>query len=138
MPTAAEKEIAIVTADELLELAEWEKKFAIAKQRASEAEGELKVRRQALAEKVLGIKSLDELKLMAPERVIQVMTRRFENGHWKPTRNAPEFKFKNTQHGRYPAWSQLFTEQMGETAAARIRMDTPITWSYSVDVTIPA
>jgi hypothetical protein len=128
----------LVTKDELLELAEWERKFADAKKKASFAESEVKFRRLKLAEKVLGIKSEDDLKALSPEQVEKKLAKRLEAGEWRPTQNAPEFSFVKTNQGRYPSWSQLFIEEMGETAAARIRTETPLSYSYSVDVAVPA
>jgi hypothetical protein len=135
MTTAALKlEIALVTKDELAELAEWERKYADAKKKASLAEKELEFRRQALAEKVLGVKSKDELKLLSPEQVQKRYAKRWENGDWKAERGAPEFAFAKTSSGRYPAWRQLFIDELGETAAARIATETPMTYSYAVEV----
>jgi len=49
MPTAATKTTSLVSKDELLELADWERKYADAKKKASAAEKELSFRRIALA-----------------------------------------------------------------------------------------
>ncbi len=136
--TATKTAPAIVTKDELLELAEWERKYADAKKKVSAAEKELAFRRVALAEKVLGIKSADELKRLAPDKVQKLYAQRLTAGDWKPERGAPVFAFAKTNEGRYPAWSQLFVEEMGETAAARIRTETPLTYSYAVEVAVPA
>lgn len=138
MPTAATKATLVVTTDELLELADWERKYADAKKKASAAEKELAFRRQALAEKVLGVNSADELKHLTPDQVERRFQKRFEAGDWKPERGAPEFSFLKTNQGRYPSWSQLYVEELGETAAARIRAETPITYSYAVEVAVPA
>lgn len=134
MPTAAAKEIAIVTKDELLELASWERKYADAKKKASSAEKELDFRRQSLAEKVLGVKSEDELKELSPSQVVNLLAKRLAAGNWKSERGAPAFSFSKTNEGRYPSWSKLFIEEKGETAAAKIRADTPLKYSYCVEV----
>ena len=134
MPTAAAKQTALVTCDELLELADWEKKYADAKKKVTQAETELKFRRQQLAEKVLGVKSSDELKQLSPKEVEKLFAKRLTAGDWKPERGAPVFVFRKTSEGRYPAWSQLFTEKLGETLAAEIRSNTPPTYSYAVEV----
>lgn len=134
MSATATKQTLIVTKDELTELAEWERKFSKAKKKASEAEKELNFRRQSLAEKVLGLKSSDELKKMAPEKVQKLLAQRFEDGDWKSERDAPDFSFSKTSQGCYPSWSQLYIEELGETAAAAIRANTPITYSYCVEV----
>lgn len=135
MPTAAPKlEAALVTKDELSELAEWERKYADAKKKASLAEKELEFRRQSLAEKVLGVKSKDELKLLSPEQIQKLFTKRWESGIWKAERGAPEFHFSKTSSGKYPAWRALFIDELGETAAARIATETPTTYSYAVEV----
>lgn len=137
MPTAAAKQTALVTKDELLELAEWERKSADAKKKASAAEKELKFRRLALAEKVLGVKSEDDLKALTPAQVESRSTKRFDAGDWKTERSAPAFAFLKTNEGRYPSWSQLYIGQMGETAAARVRAETPVSYSYCVEVALP-
>jgi hypothetical protein len=125
---------ALVTKDELHELADWERKYSDAKKKASAAEKELNFRRQQLAEKVLGLKSTDELKKLPPEKISRIQTRRLEAGEWKPERGAPEFTFSKTSEGRYPSWKQLYIDELGETAAARIAAETPIVYSYCVEV----
>jgi hypothetical protein len=134
MPSTATKATLVVTKDELLELADWERKYADAKKKAAAAEKEVKFRRLQLAEKVLGIKTEDELKALPPEKVEKIFARRLEAGDWKPERGAPEFAFKKTSQGSYPAWSKLFAAELGETAAARISTETPVVYSYSVEV----
>jgi hypothetical protein len=127
-------ETAIVTKDELTELADWERKYAEAEKKVSAAKKELAFRRIQLAEKVLGVKSADELKRLSPEQIKKLQTKRLAAGDWKPERSAPEFSFLETNKGRYPAWSQLYVEKLGETAAAQVRAETPMTYSYSVEV----
>lgn len=134
MTTAATKQTALVTKDELFELAEWERKCADAKKKSSAAEKELKFRRMALAEKVLGVKSEDELKALPPEKVQKLYAQRLTSGDWKPERGAPVFVFSKTHEGRYPAWQKLYIQEMGETAAARISAETDPTYSYRVEV----
>jgi hypothetical protein len=125
---------AVVTKDELSEIAEWERKCADAKKKVSAAEKELAFRRQGLAEKVLGLKSSDELKRLAPDKLQKLQARRLEAGDWKPERGSPEFSFSKTSEGRYPSWKQKYIDKLGETAAAGISADTPITYSYCVEV----
>jgi hypothetical protein len=136
MTTAAAKETLLVTNLELLELADWERKFADAKKRASAAEKELAFRRLSLAEKVLGVKSADELKKLSPREVEKRHASRLERGDWKPERGAPAFTFAKTSEGRYPSWSQIYADEFGETAAAEIRSKTAITYSYAVEVAL--
>jgi len=137
MSTAAVKETAIVTKDELLQLAEWERKYADAKKKATAAEKELNFRRQSLAEKVLGVKSSDELKQLSPKQAENRSAARLSAGDWKPERGAPAFFFSKTNQGCYPSWSALYVEEFGETRAAEIRARTPITYSYCVEVASP-
>ncbi len=135
MPTAAAKlETVLVTKDELAELGEWERKYAKANKEKAAAEKAVKFRRLALAEKVLGIKSEEDLKELSPEQLAKRFTKRWEAGEWKAERGAPEFAFSKTSSGRYPAWRALFVDELGETAAARISAETPISWSYCVEV----
>ncbi len=128
------KEVLIVTKDELLALAESERKYAEAKKKVSAIEKDLEFQRMQLAEKTLGVKSKDELKQLSPEEVQKLFTKRWERGDWKTSAGAPEFQFVKTSQGRYPAWRDLFIAELGETAAARISADTEITWSYAVSV----
>jgi len=137
MSTAAVKQTALVTKDELLELADWERKCADAKKRVGAAEKELNFRRQSLAEKVLGLKSADELKKLSPVKVAKLQAERLAAGDWKPERGAPDFMFSKTSQGQYPSWKQIYIAELGETAAAGIAADTPITYSYCVEV-VPA
>lgn len=138
MTTAAAKLApVVVTKDELLELAEWERKHDDAKKKVSAAEKELKFRRQSLAEKVLGVKSEQELKELSPDQVQRRQAKRLEFGEWRVERGAPAFAFSKSSEGRYPSWSQLYIDEMGETAAARIRANTPVSYSYCVEVTLP-
>lgn len=132
--TAAKLAPALVTTDELLELAEWERKHSDAKKKVSTAEKELEFRRMQLAEKVLGVKSKDELKELSPKEVDRLGAKRFEHGDWKPERGAPVFSFSKTSSGRYPAWRALFVAELGETAAAQISLETPLQFSYCVEV----
>ena len=135
MTTAAAKlETVLVTKDELLEIAEWERKFADAKKKQAAAEKEVKFRRLQLAEKVLGVKTEDELKTLTPDQVNRRLAKRLKAGEWRPAQNAPEFTFSKTHQGCYPSWLDLYTAEMGETAAARIKAETPIVYSYAVEV----
>jgi hypothetical protein len=137
MPTAAAKQTALVTKDELLEIADWERKYAKAKKAESFVEKEVKFRRLQLAEKVLGIKTEDELKALTPDQVNKLSVKRLEAGDWALGKGAPVFGFKKTHQGAYPSWLDLYTEEMGETAAARIKAETPIVYSYAVEVSTP-
>lgn len=136
MATAAKLEAALVTKDELLELAELERKHADAKKKVSAVEKDLEFRRQSLAEKVLGVKSKDELKRLSPEQVLKLYQRRWEREDWRAERGAPEFVFVKTSQGRYPAWREVFIGELGETAATRISAETPTTYSYAVEVSL--
>lgn len=138
MPTAAKETVAaLVTTAELLELADWERKYAEAKRKESAAEKELAFRRQSLAEKVLGVKSKDELKKLTPRQVENLFNKRLDAGDWKPERGCPDFTFVKTSQGSYPAWKQLYIDEFGETRANQIAAETPITYSYAVEVSAP-
>jgi hypothetical protein len=133
----ATKQTFVVTKDELVEIADWERKYADAKKKVSAAEKQLAFLRQSLAEKVLGLKSAEELKELSPAQVQKLYDKRLAAGDWKPERGAPEFIFLKTNEGRYPSWSQLYVEELGETAAARVRSETPLKYSYAVEVALP-
>lgn len=127
----------VVTADELNEIAGWERKYAEAKKKASAAEKELNFQRIRLAQKVLGVKTSEELKRLSPAQVEKLQRKRLADGDWRPERNAPEFSFVKTNEGCYPAWSQLFADEICEPAAQQIRANTPVTYSYCVEVSLP-
>jgi hypothetical protein len=134
MRSTATKQTVIVTKDELAEIAEWESALAKAKKKVSDAEKEVRFRRIQLAEKVLGVNSEDELKELAPSQVLSRYHKRLDAGDWKLERGAPSFAFSKTNEGRYPSWGKLFIDEMGETAAAKIKAETPLTYSYCVEV----
>ena len=126
----------LVTKNELTELADWERKFAKAKKDQAAAEKQVKYLRIALAEKVLGVKTEDELKNLTPVQVQNRYTKRLEAGDWELGRGAPEFSFVKTNSGSYPSWAQLFKARLGESEAARISAETPTTYSYCVEVSL--
>lgn len=130
MPSLAKT--AVVTAGELYELAEWERKCADAKREVAQAEKELSLRRLELAASVLGIETAEDLKRTSPEEIERRFSKRLEQGKWRLERGAPLFSFSKSNEGRYPSWAQLYSDEMGETAAARVRAGTPVTYSYRV------
>ncbi len=138
--TAAQtaKQILIVTKDELAAIRDSEQRFAHAKKKAADAEREVKLLRLALAEKVLGIKTEDDLKALSPVQVAKLYAKRLAEGDWKPERGAPVFAFSKTNQGRYPAWAQLYASELGEVAAEKIKSQTDVSYSYSVEVAQPA
>jgi hypothetical protein len=136
MSPTAEKICVVVTKAELLELAEWETKYAAANKKVAEAKKEVEFRRQALAEKVLGVKSSDELKQLDPAKLQKLQLKRYTDGEWKVERNAPLFVFTKTSSGQYPAWKQIYTNEHGETAANQIAAEAPLVYSYKVEVVV--
>jgi hypothetical protein len=136
MTVTAIKQTALVTKDELVELADWERKYSKAKKTQAAADKAVKFRRLALAEKVLGVKTEDELKKLTPEKVQKLTINRLEEGDWNLQKGAPIFAFKKTHQGSYPSWLNLYIAEKGQTAADRISAETPLTYSYSVEVTI--
>lgn len=141
MPTAAAKpakESLLVTSDELVAIRDAEKKFSDAKKKLADAEREVKLLRLTLAEKVLGIKTEDELKMLSPVHVAKLYAKRLENGDWKPQRNTPAFAFSKTNEGRYPAWAKLYALELGEVRANQVKAETDLTYSYCVEVAQPA
>lgn len=123
-----------VTRAELLELKAAEEAYAKASKALTEAENAVKPLRLALAEKVLGIKTADELKAMAPETVAARMVKRSRIGLWAKNSNAPRFEFVKTSQGRYPSWRAEFIAIRGEVAAENITRLTPTIYGYKVDV----
>lgn len=130
-------ETAIVTKAELVELREWEADFAKYKKKASEAEKQVDVLRLALAQKVLGVESEDELKLLSLEKVQKLYAKRHADGRWELGKGAPVFAFDQVSKGRYPAWKKLFSAKLGALAALQAVTETPETYSYRVEVAQP-
>ena len=128
---------AIVTKEELLELADAERKHADAKKKESAAKKQVEFQRQRLAEKVLGVKSSDELKELTPKQVENRYANRIEAGEWKLEKGAPSFNFVKTNQGSYPSWKALYVEAFSESEADEIAAETPITYSYAVEVSVP-
>lgn len=133
--TTATKETLVVTKRDLAALADLEQRYSRDKRDLAALEKEVQLARLALAEKVLGVNSADELKELSPEQVQKRYAKRLCNGDWRPASNAPGFVFRKTNEGRYPAWARLFIDELGETTAARIKAETPVTYSYCVEVT---
>jgi hypothetical protein len=125
----------VVSRDELLELADLETRYAAATKAVSEVERALKAARLGLAEKVLG-EAAKDLRLMDPEHLEKLTAERARRGFWKCSRNTPPFLFLKTSSGRHPAWRQIYVEMNGEAAAEKITAETPIFYSYRVDVAI--
>lgn len=140
MSTAAQtaREVAVVTKLELLELAEAEKAYANAKAKVTATENDVKLRRLQLAEKVLGIKTEDDLKMLDPKAVEKKLQRRLEAGDWTLGKGAPEFCFVQISKGRYPAWRQVYAAEHGESEATRITNETDYQYSYKIAVAVPA
>jgi hypothetical protein len=136
MSPTAEKVCVVVTKAELLELAEWETKYAERNKKVAEAKKEVEFRRQALAEKVLGVKSSEELKQIDPAKLAKLQAKRLVEGDWKVERGAPLFVFAKTSSGQYPAWKQIYTNEHGETAANKIAAEAPLVYSYKVEVVV--
>lgn len=136
MPTTAAtaREVSIVSKDDLAEISKLESDYAKAKAKIASVEKDIKLARISLAEKVLGLKSEDDLKELTPAQVDKLFEKRRQAGDWKLERGAPEFAFVKTSQGRYPAWAQLFKQEVGDTAAARIIAETPERYSYRVEV----
>jgi len=133
--TLAASATEVVSRDELIELADLETRYAAATKAVSEVERALKAARLSLAEKVLG-EAAEDLRLMDPEHLENLMAERARRGLWKCSRNTPPFLFLKTSSGRYPAWRQIYVEMNGEAAAEKITAETPIFYSYRVDVAI--
>lgn len=130
-------ETAIVTKTELLELREWEEDLAKYKKKASEAEKQVELRREILVEKVLGLQSKDELKVLPLEKVQKIFAKRQAAGLWELQKGAPVFAFELTSARQYPAWKELYIMERGEAAANQRAAETPHTFSYRIEIAQP-
>lgn len=125
---------ALVTKEELEEIRAAEQAHTDAADKAKLAETKVKALRISLAEKVLGIRSSDELKALPPEKVQKLYAERHAAGLWKLQRGAPVFAFGKTSQGRYPEWKKLYLGELGESAANARIAETDPTYSYKVEV----
>lgn len=127
-------EAIMVTRSELVTLRDAEQEYARAVRRVNEAEQHVKPLRLALAEKVLGIKTSDELKALPPEDIEKLMAKRLREGLWEAVRGAPRFKFVKVSSGRYPAWKAEFVAVCGEVKAETITAASPSVYSYRIEI----
>lgn len=134
MPRVAKKPAQIVTAAELLELADLEEQYAELCRTQADIERKTKAARLSLAQKVLGVESAEQFKALDPETLERLMIVRQEKGFWKIERRAPPFLFVKTSAGRYPAWRDEFIKLASEAEAEKITAETDKTYSYRVDV----
>ena len=72
----------LVTKAELSELGILEREFSLVRKRHDDLERRTKAARLALAQKVLGVKSADELSKLDPEMLESLMAAREEKGYW--------------------------------------------------------
>lgn len=135
MPKTA-LETQIVTEAELLELAELEKHYAEAKKLQSACERKTKAARLSLACKVLGIKTADEFSALDPGKVEALMAERAGLKFWKAERKSPPFVFLKIWEGRNPSWRDEFIKLKSEAEAERLTAETPMAYSYRVDVAV--
>ncbi len=127
----------VVTKAELIELRDCQEEYKRAAKKADALEAKLELLQFCLVEKVLGLKSADELKSLPLEKVQRLCDRRQDQGLWELGEKAPIFTFRQTSHGRYPAWKELFIGLRGEAAAMRITNQTKETFSYRIEVDSP-
>lgn len=127
---------AVISRDELIELAELEKEYAEATAAVTNVEKAVKAARMALAEKVLGTETSKGLRTLDPDQVEKLMISRREKGLWRAARNAPPFVFLKTSSGRYPSWKAEFILLKSEAAAEKITAETEPVYSYRVDVAV--
>lgn len=132
-PLTAEEKI-VITRTELLCLREAEKKYREAVAAQTAAENIVKPLRLEFATKVLGITTSDELRAMSPEEVERLLQKRAKQCEFETVRGAPQFRFVKTSSGRYPAWKSLFISRLGEAVADSITAETPMLYSYIVQV----
>jgi len=125
----------VVTKAELLQLAKAEKEYADIQRHASFAESDVKARRLALVEKVLGLTS-EQLKHLSPDEVQRLYLLRLQKRLWEPQKSAPLFVFEESSHARRPEWKDLHIALNGEAAAARVVAETETTYSYRVKVEV--
>jgi hypothetical protein len=134
--TAKRAPAQIVTKDELAELCLLEASHADLSRRAADIERRVKAARLALAQKVLGVETDDQLKALDPATLERLMNVRGEKGMWKVQRGAAPFIFVKTSEGRYVQWKAEFVALKGEAEAEQKLADTPTRYSYKVDVAV--
>ena len=133
---AAQVPCQIVTDVELRQLADLEKGYANAKKLQAAFERRTKAARLALAQKVLGVKTAEEFAALDPEKVDQLMAEREGMKLWKAEKKSPPFVFLKTWNGRQPSWRDEFIKVKSEVEADKITAETPMAYSYRVDVAV--
>jgi len=129
-------ETQIIRKAELLELASLEQAYSDACKEQADLERRTKAARLALATKVLGVETEEQLKRLDPPTLEELMAVREGKGWWKLERGAPPFLFQKTNEGRYPSWKTEFIAEEGEAKAQMVMAETPRTYSYRIDVVI--
>lgn len=124
----------VVSRKEIVALRDAEEAYREAQAALTSAENAVKPLRLALAAKVLGIQSMDELKKMDPDEVETTMRKREAKLLWAPAYHLPKFRFVKTAAGRYPAWKAEFIARASEVEAERITAAAPTLYSYRVEV----
>src|ERR1700731_4558901 len=98
--TKEAREVAVVTKAELVELREYEDDLAKFKKKASEAEKQVKFRRQAIVEKVISLLPEAALKVLPLEKVQKLFARRQANETWELGKVFSVFAFDEAHSGR--------------------------------------
>jgi len=128
--------VQIVTHAELFDLAQLEKQYSEANKAKDAVERKVKAARLALAQKVLGVKTADELAALDPSTLDELMAVNEQKGVWKSERKAPPFLFLKTWEGRCPSWRDEFVKLKSEAEAEKITAETDKRYAYRVDVAI--
>ena len=84
-------------------------------------------------EKVLGVKTLDEVKALDSQAMANLLHKRIEDGAFT-VENGADFDFAIPKGGerRNPKWKDLFIGKNGEAAAKQAEADTPVSHTWHV------
>jgi len=80
----------------------------------------------------MGFSTLDEVKLMSPERLAAEIERRESVSFAFDSEDARQFTILKTWEGRRPDWKAAFLKQVGPAIAAEVEKGTRAQYSYSM------
>lgn len=129
----------VATAVPVIKLSEV--KFAIdacatATKRAAEATAADQIKKAAMCglfERVLGVKSLDDVAHLSPDEIAKMIRRRMKKGELELEGIDVDVLIaviQKSQERRNISWKEAFIAKCGAAAAAEVENSTPVSYSY--------
>jgi hypothetical protein len=130
--TASAVTLPVITKAEIDEAIELRKQHSLASKTARIAEQKCQVAQMKIFEKLLGIKSADELKWFSPEQIEKIFTERINKKTVLLEDPNSNFKIEQTSAQRRPEWKELYIQALGESKATEAHLATPMQYSYAI------